>query len=86
MQKPANYGQRQGGAALAIGALLILALGLGGCGRKGPLEPHPDEPKTGASAAVSSGDTRGIKLGSGQRTTSSPIKAPDRPFILDALL
>ncbi len=70
----------------AIGAILVLAASLSGCGRKGPLEPHPDEPKTGASSTVSTGGTRGIKLGGGKRTTSSPIKAPDRPFILDALL
>ena len=72
-------------AALAIAAMLALAVSA--CGRKGPLEPHPDDP-----AAVKSSDSNvpqspgKFKLGTSKKTLSSPITPPDRPFILDSLL
>ncbi|GLK54780.1 putative small lipoprotein YifL [Methylopila capsulata] len=53
-------------------ALLVAAVALGGCGRKGPLEPPPDAPKT----TVTKPDG----------TTEKKIVKPSRPFVLDGLL
>lgn len=77
---------RVGRRAAAFAIIVVLGLTLGACGRKGPLEPHPDEPRAAPAASQEGGATRGLTLSGGRRTTSSPVRAPDRPFILDGLL
>ena len=74
-----------------LAAAVMSALVLGGCGRRGPLEPHPDAPpeqRTRAQQAAQDGQAQPprIAVGGSRRTLSSPIAAPDQPFILDPLL
>ena len=73
--------------AIAFAVMSALALGLGACGRKGPLEPHPDAPPApkAAEPAEAQSATR-PSLGGSRRTLSSPIAPPAKPFILDPLL
>ncbi len=54
-----------------IAGLVVLAVGLAGCGRKGALEPPP-------SAGVASAD--------GAPGAPPPPEKPNRPFFLDWLL
>lgn len=82
--------------SLAVVAAMAALLVLGGCGRKGPLDPPP-----GASNAVepqaNGGLVAPITSPIGSRSTSAdpgvdsngrPIaaKGPNRPFVLDPLL
>ena len=59
--------------------LLVLAAALGGCGRRGRLEPPPDPNAPAETADVS-------KAGFHKKPVRPPITAPNRPFILDPLL
>lgn len=77
----------------AISALFLVALtvALSGCGRRGPLEPHPDAPpeqrsRPAASAQEESRPAARPTLGGSRRVLSSPIPPPQQPFVLDALL
>jgi predicted small lipoprotein YifL len=66
--------------ALALAALV--ALGLSGCGRIGPLEPPPEAnapPKPAPTAEESA-------LSPQVKPKIPPITAPQQPFILDPLL
>ncbi|MGE3246009.1 MAG: lipoprotein [Beijerinckiaceae bacterium] len=72
--------------ALAFGLTLALAFAAGGCGRKGPLEPHPAEQRAAAPDANKDRKAQKFSIGSSRKTLSSPITPPDRPFILDSLL
>ena len=54
-----------------IAGLVVGAVGLAGCGRKGALEPPP------SGAAVTS---------SGEKAPDTGPKKPDKPFFLDWLL
>ena len=60
---------------LEIVIVALLAVGLAGCGVKGPLEPPPGEPNA-ASAPDQSTSPEG----------SEKTRKPHRPFILDGLL
>ena len=76
------------GAALCA---LALALAVGGCGRRGRLEPPPDPdhpfaygyPAAAKAAGEAGGETR---TATPRRAKNPPIKAPDEPFVLDPLL
>ena len=68
-----------------IAILIAVTAGLTACGRKGPLEPHPAQPRTKA-AADPDAKTQRLVLGNNRKTATTPIQVPDRPFILDALL
>ena len=57
--------------ALMVG-ILLAAIGLSGCGRRGPLEAPPGAAAASADPAASA------------RRAESP--EPDKPFILDPLL
>lgn len=65
-------------------ALLVLAVAaaLGGCGRRGRLEPPPT-PESEAAAADKAGNT---KAGVHRRASNRPILAPNTPFVLDPIL
>jgi predicted small lipoprotein YifL len=80
--------KRQKSAAL-FACIVTAALALGACGRRGPLEPHPDAPAEQrakpAAAEDSAASPRPVLAGS-RRTLSSPIQPPKQPFILDSLL
>ena len=74
-------------------ALLLVAaacLALGACGRRGPLEPHPDAPPEQRAKPAADGDSAGqpprAAIGGSRRTLSSPIPPPRREFILDKIL
>ncbi len=72
-------------------AVLSVALTLGACGRRGPLEPHPDAPPTQKAQQKAEDEAdrqQAVRpaLGGSRRTLSSPIQAPQKPFILDPLL
>ena len=70
------------GAALSV---MMLALSLGGCGRRGRLEPPPDP--NAPKAADTSADAGSLtKAGPHRRAKNPPIRPPNEPFILDPLL
>lgn len=77
---------------VALLMLAALAIGLAACGRKGPLEPHPDAPPEQRARPQADAGAQGSQqssrpaLGGSRRTLSTPIKPPDKPFVLDALL
>ncbi len=76
--------------AIAI-AILSATLALGACGRRGPLEPHPDAPPSQKAQQKAEDEndrqqTTRPTLGGSRRTLSSPIPPPQKPFILDPLL
>ena len=60
--------------------LLVLAAALGGCGRRGRLEPPPDPNAPPAETADVS------KAGFHKKPVRPPITPPNRPFVLDPLL
>ena len=67
---------------LAVAAALVAALGLAGCGRKGPLDPPPM-----AGAAAAPGETAGVDPDTGQPGRPAGRQAPkNEPFILDWLI
>ena len=65
---------------IAVAGALSLALALGGCGRRGRLEPPPD-PNAPAAAAKTT-NAEGVP----RRPKNPPIKPPNQPFILDPML
>jgi predicted small lipoprotein YifL len=65
----ANFDRRILSRALIAG-LLVAAVGLSGCGRRGALEPPP-------GASVTS---------TGEKAPDTGAKKPDKPFFLDWLL
>lgn len=78
------------GAALSV---VAIALALGGCGRRGRLEPAPDPGNpfalgTPAPAAddASAGPDSKTKMGAHKRAKNPPIRAPNESFVLDPLL
>lgn len=58
-------------AAAAVASLSI-AVALGGCGRKGPLEQPPGAPT--------------VQVQKPDGTTEKKVVKPNRPFVLDGLL
>lgn len=68
---------------IARTALLTFAIGaaLGGCGRRGRLEPPP----TPESIAAAEKD-KDTKSGIQKRPPNPPIRVPTRPFVLDPIL
>ena len=62
----------------AVLSLLIVSLTLGGCGRRGRLEPAPD-PNAPPRSEVT-------KQGVPRRPKNPPIAVPHDSFILDPLL
>lgn len=64
------------------GPLMVLALALAACGRAGSLEPPGStEQMTKTPSLIE------IPLGNNSLTRKpEPVKAPDKPFILDPLL
>lgn len=63
--------------------VLVLAVGaaLGGCGRRGRLEPPPTPESEQAAAKAASS-----KTGIHKRPPNPQIRPPDQPFVLDPLL
>lgn len=83
---------------LAVAAAMAALLVLGGCGRKGPLDPPPGASVAGEPAPQSGGllTPMAAPIGGGA-TSSAPAalgpdgrplapKGPDRPIFLDGLL
>ena len=70
------------GAALGV---MIVALSVGGCGRRGRLEQAPD-PNAQAKASESDQPGSMTKSGVHRRPKYVPITPPNEPFILDPLL
>ena len=83
---------------LAVAAAMAALLVLGGCGRKGPLDPPPGASVAGEPAPQSGGllTPMAAPIGGGA-TSSTPAalgpdgrplapKGPDRPIFLDGLL
>lgn len=77
-QSPAR--PRRAGFAAGI-AVLIVAVTLAGCGRRGGLEP----PGT-TEPATAPGGIAAVPLGGPEPRRPDPTPAPDRPFLLDWLL
>ncbi|MGN6571681.1 MAG: LPS translocon maturation chaperone LptM [Pseudolabrys sp.] len=85
---------------LAVAAAMAALLVLGGCGRKGPLDPPPGASVAGEPAPQTGGGLltpMSAPIGSHGGTSSAPAaigadgrpvapKGPDRPFVLDGLL
>ena len=85
---------------LAVAAAMAALLVLGGCGRKGPLDPPPGASVAGEPAPQSGGGLltpMAAPIGSAGKASSSedalgrdgrPVapKGPNRPIILDGLL
>lgn len=79
-----------GRAVLVAG---LLAVALGACGRKGPLEPPPNaagaidlpDAQIGAVDQDAAAMTQGSIL-SRPPKAGKQITVPDRPFVLDAIL
>lgn len=61
--------------------MLVLGAALGGCGRRGRLEPPPT-PESIAAAEKAKDSKTGVH----KRAPNPPIRAPDRPFLLDPIL
>jgi predicted small lipoprotein YifL len=76
----------------AIILLSAVALALGGCGRKGPLDLPPNTPPQAAAAAQADADHEPATQPSvydptyGTQAPPSTPKGPKRPFVLDPLL
>lgn len=76
---------------LMLSAIALVTVALGACGRRGPLEPHPDAPaeqraRPQASDQQGASTTTRTAVTGSRRTLSAPIPPPKQPFILDALL
>ena len=70
-------------------AVVTLSLAVGGCGRRGELEPapNPDNPfALGNPKPAASGPDDQNRSGLQRRPKNPPIKPPNEPFILDPLL
>lgn len=82
-----NFGSNQRWARLAAVAVLVAALGLSACGRKGPLDLPPaaavpaQQPLPGSSDVLGP-DGRPVPV----VAPSAPPSARNDPFILDGLL
>ncbi|MBV1707882.1 MAG: lipoprotein [Hyphomicrobiales bacterium] len=72
---------------IAWATLSVLALGLAGCGRRGPLEAPPQlgAPQT-AAPAPKQADSFGTADLLPSRPKQTPIGVPKQSFILDPLL
>lgn len=79
--------KRQSNIWLA-GIAIVSALALGGCGRKGPLEPHPDDTSAGPRqrSTITTPEPLEQRTRSQRRALSSPVTPSKEPFILDPLL
>ena len=87
---------RQNWARVAAVGVLVAALGLSACGRKGPLDPPPsaaghsaqDAPAPGAPCAPQSGPPGQQQMASGRdgKAVAPPPSGQSRPFILDWLV
>ncbi|MCG8561201.1 MAG: lipoprotein [Hyphomicrobiales bacterium] len=64
---------RRSGLHFALALLLATAMGLGACGRQGPLERPPNAPKSQADASAS-------------ETANPDSDRPQRRFVLDRLI
>ena len=77
-------------APLLLCGALALTLALGGCGRRGPLEPPPGSIEAQQEAAEEKGEELSKvtipPVGKGSSRKTPPIRAPKEPFILDPLL
>lgn len=65
---------------------LVLVLGLGGCGRRGPLEPPETAAKQQPAAPEAGANLPGVPAPQSQSRRPPPITPPKEPFILDPLL
>jgi predicted small lipoprotein YifL len=65
---------------LSLALVAALALGVAGCGRRGPLEPPPDATAVQKPAPSSPADEPEA------RKKNPPITPPKTPFVLDPLL
>ena len=70
---------RSGKPLKTVAVLLVLAAALGGCGRRGRLEPPPDPNAPAEASDVS-------KAGFHKKPVRPPILPPNTPFVLDPLL
>ena len=68
-------------ALRAVILVLVVGASLGACGRRGRLEPPPT-PESIAAADKA----KDSKTGLHKRAPNPPIRAPQRPFVLDPIL
>ena len=68
-------------AIRAILLMLVVGAALGGCGRRGRLEPPPT-PESIAAAEKAKDSKSGLH----KRPPNPPIRAPNQPFVLDPIL
>lgn len=68
-------------ALRAILLMLVVGAALGGCGRRGRLEPPPT-PESIAAAEKAKDSKSGLH----KRPPNPPIRAPNQPFLLDPIL
>ena len=61
--------------------LMMFGATLGGCGRRGRLEPPPT-PESVAAAEKAKDSKTGVH----KRPPNPPIRPPNQPFVLDPLL
>ncbi len=88
-----RFGARSG-LRLAAFVALAAALALGGCGRKGPLDPPPSAAIAPAPDTPSRGDTNDPNMTGYRRAPSAtaaaqptqPLPPDKRTFILDPLI
>ena len=74
---------------LAVAGLLVLALGLSACGRKGPLDAPPGAAAAGQQAATPANAGPGAIFGAPAPAEEAAVEAnqaPKRRIILDGLL
>ena len=67
-------------AVPALLVVLAVAALLGGCGRRGRLEPPPTPESIAAAKA------KETKTGIHRRAPNPPIRPPNQPFVLDPIL
>ena len=68
-------------AIRAILLMLVVGASLGGCGRRGRLEPPPTPESIAAAERA-----KDSKSGLHKRPSNPPIRPPNQPFVLDPIL
>jgi len=71
---------------VALAMTVVVTVAFTGCGRKGPLEPHPADPRRSSAPEMPASAGPGSLQPGPARQAAPPVIAPDRPFILDVLL
>ena len=74
-------------ARLAAAVVLVAALGLSACGRKGPLDPPPGASQYSSTQPAPAGSPgRQMSIGPDGKAMAPPPSGRREPFILDWLI